>query len=264
MSADVLRNSFAERRRGYVGWAIAIVLLGALTFAFYPSVRDNAEFDRIMEELPEALRTFVGEKDLTSPEGYLESQLFLYLVPLLFFVYTIGQGSDAIAGEERRKTLDLLLAQPIARARVVVEKFASTAVGLTGLGAVLLATLLVGAAAADMDIGAEGLAAVTLGCVLLGLQMGALALAVGAATGRKGVAVATAAAIATGAYLVHSFATQIAALEPVQRFSPFYLYIGGDPLSRGFRWVDLFVLAALTLVLLWYAVFAFTRRDVEI
>lgn len=264
MRAEVLSTTFGARRRGYVGWIVGILLLTAFTFAFYPSIRGSGEFDRVMEQLPDALQSFVGEKDITSPEGYLESQLFLYVLPILFFVYAIGQGADAIAGEESRKTLDLLLAHPIPRGRVVLEKFASTLVGLFGLGSVLLLTVLVGAVAVDMDLSLVGLSAVTLGCILLSAQMGALSLAVGAATGKKSLAVAVASTAATASYFVHSLAPQIEALEPAQRASPFYYYLGGDPIVNGFQWLDLSVLAGLTAILVWAGRTAFCRRDIGI
>jgi ABC-2 type transport system permease protein len=264
MPAEIARVAFRERRRGFIGWILGILLLSAFTFAFFPSIRDSADFSKIVEELPEALQSLVGDKDLTSPEGYLESQLFLYLVPLLLFVYAIGQSADAIAGEEKRKTLDLLLAHPVPRGRVVLEKFASTLSGLVGLGAVLLVSVLVGARLVDMDISTTGLVAICLGCVLLAASIGAFAMAVGAATGKKGLAIAVASSVATASYFVNSLAPQIDALEPVQKISPFYYYIGGDPIVNGVPWVDFLVLVAVTAAALAVAVLMFQRRDIGI
>jgi ABC-2 type transport system permease protein len=260
---EVLRSSLRARRRGYIGWIIGIAALTAFTFAFYPSMRDNAEIAQVIEDLPESLRSFVGEKDVASPEGYLESQLFLYVVPVLLFVYAIGQAADTIAGAEKRKTLDLLLANPVSRTRVLLEKFGAICVGLLGLGLVLTVMVLGGAPAVDMDIPVEGLIAVVVGCVLLALTIGALALAIGAGTGKKGLAVAIASAVALAAYLIHSLAPQVDALETVQKVSPWYYYIGGDPLVNGIQWLDLAVLAAISGALVALAGYLFNRRDMR-
>ena len=264
MRAEVLRVSLKARRRGYIGWIVGIVLLTAFTFAFYPSLRDNPEFSKAIEDLPESLRSFVGEKDIASPEGYLESQLFLYVIPILLFVFAIGQSADAIAGAERRKTLDLLLAQPVSRTRVLLEKFGAVALGLLGLGAVLAIAVLAGAPAVNMDLSMEGLIGVVLGCVFLAASIGAIALAVGAGTGSKGLAVAVASAVAFTAYLVHSLAPQVEALETVQRFSPWYFYTGGDPITNGIQWLDLGVLGVGTALLVGLASFLFNRRDIDV
>ena len=49
------------------------------------------------------------------------------MVPLLLLIAAIGAGARATAGEEERGTLDLLLANPISRRRLVLEKLAALA-----------------------------------------------------------------------------------------------------------------------------------------
>ena len=56
-----------------------------------------------------------GELDLASPAGYLNSQIYALLAPLLLLIFSIGGGAGAVAGEEERGTLDLLLAHPVRR-----------------------------------------------------------------------------------------------------------------------------------------------------
>ena len=94
----------------------------------------------------------ITEADLASPAGYLNTEFFAFMGPLLVLVYAIGGGAAALAGEEDRRTLDLLLANPVSRARVVVEKFAAQAAGVTFLMTVLWVALLVGGGAAGMDL----------------------------------------------------------------------------------------------------------------
>jgi ABC-type transport system involved in multi-copper enzyme maturation permease subunit len=64
-----------------------------------------------------------------------------FLAPLLFLIFAIGQGSGAIAGEEERGTLDLLLANPRSRVRIVLEKFGALALMTLGLAAMMWAGL---------------------------------------------------------------------------------------------------------------------------
>ncbi|MGH3118435.1 MAG: ABC transporter permease subunit [Gaiellales bacterium] len=259
---SVSQRSIAERKRGLIGWSVGLFALVAFTLAFWPSIKGNSEFDKLFEDLPESLRAFVGENSITSPVGYLESQLFLYLVPVLFAIMTIGRLSDGLAGEERRKTMDLLLANPITRARVVLEKFAASVVSLFVPGAVLFVTLWLGAIAVDLDIGVSGLLAATVGSMLLALVFGALALAIGAATGRKGLAIAVAASAMTAAYLVNSLAPTVESLEPFQKLSPFYYFLSSSPLATGLKPSHTLVLLGITAVLVAVSTWLFKRRDI--
>ena len=97
----------------------------------------------------------------------------------------------------------------------------------------LWVALVVGAEAVDMDVPATHLGAATIGAGLLAVVFGAIALLVGAATGRAAVAVGVASAGAVAAYLVNSLAALVDALEPIQKVSPFYHYAAPDPLRHG-------------------------------
>ena len=107
--------------------------MAALMVAVYPSVRDNPALNKMVESYPEALKAssaFGGNVDYASGAGYLSSELFSFMVPLLLLVAAIGAGARATAGEEERGTLDLLLANPISRRRLVLEKLAALAAEL--------------------------------------------------------------------------------------------------------------------------------------
>jgi ABC-2 type transport system permease protein len=186
------------------------------------------------------------------------------MVPLLFIAYTAGLGANAIAGEEEHGTLDLLLANPLPRWRVVLDKFAAMAVLTLILGVALWVGLAVGAAPVHMDLNLGRLAAVTLSAVLLGLAFGALALAVGAVTGKRGLSTALASVVGVVAYLINSLAPVVKGLAPYRKLSLLYYYIGADPLRNGLNLGHAAVLVGVTAVLLLLAVFGFQRRDVGV
>jgi ABC-2 type transport system permease protein len=261
---SVFERSVLERKKGLIGWSIGLFALVAFTLALWPSIRDNPEFDEILKELPESLRALVSEHSVTSPVGYLESRLFLYLVPVLFAIMTIGRLGDGLAGEERRKTMDLLLANPITRGRVVLEKFAASVASLFVPGVVLFGTLWLGATIVDLDITPYGLVSATLGSMLLAIVFGALALWIGALTGKKGTATAVAATAMTAAYLLHSVAPSVDALESLQKLSPFYYFLSNSPLENGLAPGHVVVLVAVIGAFVSLSVWSFQRRDIAV
>jgi ABC-2 type transport system permease protein len=265
MPRSVLSKTLWDRRRSFAWWTLGLVGLVALMTAVYPTIRDNPEMNRLVDEYPEALKAFIafgGAVDYTSGAGYLGSELFSLMIPLLFIVCSVGNGAGAVAGEEERGTLDLLLSTPVTRRRVAVEKIAAMALELFGLVLVLCAALWVGAAAVGMDdVSAAQLAAATTSAGLLALAFGAIAFLVGAATGPSAQANRVATAGAVAAYLVNGLAALVEILEIPQKLSPFYHYAIGDPLRQGLALDHSLVLVAITLAAAAAGVIAFERRD---
>jgi len=265
MLHNVFAKTLRDQRRAVVWWALGLVALTLVTILYYPTIRETPELGQMLAEMPEALRLLVGgEADLLSPAGYLNSQLFGLMVPLLFLIYAIGLGAKAIAGEEEQGTLDLLLAQPVGRRRMVVDKFVALAGLLVLLGLVLWVALWLGAQLVDLPVPGGRIAAATLSTALMALLFGALALALGGATGRRGLALGIAAAVAAGAYVLNGLAPLVDPLVPLRRLSPFYYAVGADPLRHGLDPVHVAVLLVATLTLLLAALAALDRRDIAI
>jgi ABC-2 type transport system permease protein len=179
-------------------------------------------------------------------------------------IYAIGRGADAIAGEEERKTMDLLLSTPVSRRRVVLEKYTATVLGMGLLALVLVVTLYVTAALFNMNIGLAELVAATIGAALLSLAFAAVALAVSSSAAKRGLAIATASALATAAFFLNSLAPLADSLKAFQKFSPFYWYLGHSPLTNGFDFKGLALLVAVAAVMVAIAVARFERRDVSV
>ena len=258
----IFAKALRDRRRAMIGWSAGLAGLTGLIFLYWPTVKDNPELDRFLRGLPEAVRALTGRSSITSPAGYLNAELFSLMIPLLLLVVAIGMGARAIAGEEERGTLELLLATPVSRRRVLLEKVAAGLLMLSALGVVLLVALVAGARLAGMDIATARLAAAALSVVALTLPFGALALALGCATGARGTAIGPSVAVAAAAYLLNSLAPLSAALKPWRVVSPFHWYDAEAVLSTGPRWGYLVLLAATAAALTALAALLFERRDI--
>jgi ABC-2 type transport system permease protein len=265
MLNSVLLKSLHDLRRGFAWWSLGLVGLVAMMVSVYPTVRDSPELNRLVEDYPEALKAFIafgGSVDYLSGPGYLGIELFSLMVPLLFIVCAVGNGAGAIAGEEERGTLDLLLAHPISRRRLAAEKLGAMALELVGLGLVLWLSLVVGCAVVGMGVSAVNLAAATTAATLLALAFGAITFMLGAATGHRALAIGLATAAAVAAYLVNSLAALVHLLERPQKLSPFYHYAVADPLRQGFALDHSLVPIGIAVAAAVAGVILFERRDV--
>jgi ABC-2 type transport system permease protein len=204
------------------------------------------------------VRNILGGSNIASPEGYLMSEIFSFLGPVLLLVYAIGAGARGVAGEEGRGTLDLLLSTPIRRRRVVVDTFVAMTLGTLLLAATAWLVTAVAGPAFDLTVALEGLTAAFLNLFLMAVT---LALAIGAATGGRGLAIGIASAAALATFLLRTFASVVSWLEPYRLLSPFYYYTGHDPLRNGFDVLDPIVLAGISVGALVVALVTFEGRD---
>jgi ABC-2 type transport system permease protein len=165
-------------------------------------------------------------------------------------------------GDEDERVLATVLAHPILRTRLLLAKTVALALLIAALAVATWAGLLIGLAIAG-GISVAHLAAQAVHLGLLGLTFAALALALGASTGRKTVAAGGAAGLAILAFLLNGLAPLIDGLTWAKYLSPFYYYTSHQPLRNGAQWGHLAVLAALSVVLVGAAVAGFRRRDLR-
>ncbi len=264
MLGTILSKTLRDERRRLIGWAIGLGIFVLYAIAAYPSIRKSApSLDSLFEQMPAALKALFGGSlaDMTSPAGYLQTEFFSFMVPLLLIGYAVAVGARTIAGEERRGVLELVLAAPLPRWRIVLEKLIGMMASTVLLGVWLWLCLAIGTRVIDMDVSLGRLAAAVASATLLALTFGVLALALGAFRGRRGLAFGAAGTVAVASYLVNALAPLAGWLMPYRVASPFYYYMAADPLHNGLDVGHALTLAGLVAVFAAAALVAFERRD---
>jgi ABC-2 type transport system permease protein len=200
--------------------------------------------------------------DFTTGPGYLNSQVFTFMVPLLFVIFATRLGARATAGEEQAGTMDLLLSTPVPRMRVVGQKFGAMVAATATLSLVLWGAFAIGTTAMDMGVSLANLAGIVASAALLGLAFGSLALLVGALRGSQGAAVAVTSTVAVATYLMNTIAAIAPDIEDLRLFSPFNYYTCAHPLRNGADPGHLILLGGLAAVSFILSLAAFERRDI--
>jgi ABC-2 type transport system permease protein len=263
MTLLIAERALRDRRRGVVGWSIGIALYVGLMTIFYPTVHDSA-MQRAIRSYPKEIQAFFGGTrsfDFSTGAGYLNVELFSLVVPALLVIVAVGYGASALAGELEAGTLDLLLANPVTRGRVVLEKVAGLAVIVVTLAAVVVGSILLVGEFVDLNVPIDRVVIAALGASLLAFLIGVIAMVVGVATGRRSVAIGAAAVVFVGGYLIVGLASFVSWLEPLQVVSPLYHANGTNPLLNGLpvaNYLVLFVACAVSVVV---TVVVFDRRD---
>jgi len=264
MLRSVFTKTLWDQRRALLGWTIGITAVGVGYAAFYPAI-NAPEYVQMLESFPEGVLDAMGFADIASAAGYVGSTTFGLLGPALVIVMAAAVGGSAIAGDEESGRLDLTLAHPISRWAFIVQRFAALVAAMVLVSAVLAVALMAIAGPAELDsIGPANLAAGSLHLAVLGTVFGALAMAVGAATGRRSLVYAVVAVVAVAGFFGNNLGPSIDALAWLRDVSPFHYYSGGLPLRNGIQFVDIAVLAAASMVLLLLGGLRFDRRDLAV
>ncbi len=266
-SLVLFRRALADRRRWLLGWSVGIVLLVVLTLAFWPSFRDKADdMNEMVANLPDSVKSLFGMGggvDPFSPVGYLSSQVYAFMLPLLLAIAGIGIGGS-LAGDEEHGVAESVYVLPVPRRRIVFERWL-TMVALTSLLAVVtFVAVLVTVRLVDMPVGTMALWWASVTSALLTWSIAGLAVLVGAWTGRRGVAITVATVIAVAGYVITGLADAgigfFETLEPVSLFTHYDVL---HSLAQGRPPWSALVLVAVTLVSLGLALWAIDRRDLR-
>jgi ABC-2 type transport system permease protein len=265
-AAEFTRRGVADHRKALVGWCLGAVAYIALIAAIFPSLAHSGSLDKLVESYPDVLKSIFGisgNGSLSSGAGFLDAELFSFMLPLLVLVLAIGSGARTFAGEEDAGRLELVLAYPVRRRAAVLAKGVAVAAEVAAVSACAWIALAALNPIFDLGLSAGHVAAAVAGLALLGLLFGWIALAVGAATGKRGLAVAVPAGVAAAGYLVSGLHSLAGWLDPFRFLSAFW-WLGSSPLENGIRGVGAVVLAVAAVAALVAGAVLVERRDLEV
>ena len=257
-----------DRSRSFVGWSLGSVMLVLVSVGFFPAVRNQPSLDDALETLPEGVKATLGivkGVSLGSPAGYLQGRMFSILLPAMLLILAISLGTRAIGTFEEEGQLELLLANPVSRRRVALERFAAAVVLVLGVTAVTTISLLVlGAPFGVLDgLPLAWVVAACVGSGTLAVLHGAIAYGVGCITGRRGPALAVASAVAAAGYLLHGVLAAANAPDAVRLLTPWYWYLRDNMLVAGIDWLAIVLPLVASTVVAIAGLVVFERRDLR-
>ncbi len=264
MLTALLTKSWRDHWRGLASWAVGLIAIAAIQLWVYPSIRESSEgVSQMIESFPQAMQEVFRMTDYTSGAGYLNVELFSFMVPLILIAVGVSWGAAATADEEHRGTADILLSLPVSRVRIIVTKMIATALVLLGLCLVLTATLAIGTRLVDIDVPVTNLFAASFSCALLGMLYASLGFLFGALVGRPGIATGAGFALGIAAFVLYSLAPLVDTFDAVTPVNPFQWALGDDPMSNGLTLSSIGWLAGTSVAILAASVLAFNRRDIS-
>ena len=263
---------FWETLRG--GWrqalygAVALGFFGAYSVLLLPDTAGLQGFVKLMEAMPSEMMQAIGVDDpamMATPEGFIGFAFFTYGA-ILLSVFGIFAGLSLTANDEESGAMNMLLALPLPRWRVVVERAAAQVIFafVIALGGWMSLVLM-----RSLNTYAESLDPLTLlkACmafVPVILTIMAATAVLGVLIRRRNIAGAVAGAFVAASYLMNTLGGMAGPGigELMQKLS-IYTYFDGAELARNGLDLGVFVVFSLiAAVLAAVAVGLFDRRDI--
>lgn len=261
---SIIKWSILQRKNSTIWWCIGIIAFIFINLIFYPTFKqDAAELQKSFENIPDAaLQLLGGSNDFFSPIGYINSQVYFIMLPLLLGIVAIGLGSSVLMKEEQDKTIEGLLARPISRPKLLLAKALTGAIILTIITFATHISIALTAKLVDLQVPLRALTQATLVCFLMCLSFGAVAIVFTATGKARGASMGIATLIAFGGYIISSLSGTISWLTTPAKLFPFHYYQPEAILRGTYNWLNIWYFILLILgcgVVSWLM---FRRRDI--
>jgi ABC-2 type transport system permease protein len=260
---DVTRLDLTLRRQMIIGTAVGVAGYAAVIVSFYPQVRHSVDVEQLIGN-SSGLGALLGVfGSFTSAAGWLDANVYNNLFPLAMLLLTVTYGATAVAGRNEEATLGLVVALPLHRVKLLGQKVLALVVQAVTLAAVVTAVVALAGPRFDAGLPFGRVVLASLSVALLGVDLGLVAMAVGATTGRRGAALGTGAALAGASYLVNSLASMLGWVRPARVASVFYWSLADGRLAHPITAPAVGILAAAGIVGAGVSAFAFRRLDLR-
>jgi ABC-2 type transport system permease protein len=262
----MLRNIFLKTLRdqtmAIVYWGLGVGSLALLTQLLYPALSVNDALGKLMSSLPEAFMAFLGNaQSVGSIEGYMTYSLTIYL-PLVLCIYSIAAAIGMVTAEVETGTMEFLLAHPLPRWKILLEKYAALAVALLAIGVEIGVCMAIGGALIGSGVSAGKWILAGLQTVPFTLFLGSVAFGLACAVRGSSTAVGTAATLAVGGFILNGLIPLSDKLTPIKEWTLYYWYSASQPLTTGIIPAHAAILLLLSLLFLGVGLAVFRERDI--
>lgn len=230
MNLRLILSGLKLGRWGIIAWAGIIFIYAVFTIYLYPTISESPDsILSYLNSLPEAMKAAFGYEgiDFTAlnftPEAFATME-FLVLWPLLIGIYGIFV-NVGIAREAERGTLDLLLAQPIKRYKVLSSKFIIFTLSAVLIAAASIVGVVVGAQFIDDPVDVSVLSLALVESLLMVLAISGITLFFSALFLQPRRALMASGIVVAGMYIVNFIVPVLGeSVNWVRNFSLFYHY----------------------------------------
>lgn len=228
-----------------------------------PAMIDTVDWESFVDRYPASLVEAFGLRHLGTLGGILAAEVYKFGWVVVLGIYVTYTAAGSIVGDVETDRMDLLLAGPVSRTRLLFEKYAALALPIVLATVVVGTVVYVGSILIDQSLPLERVLAVHLLALPYLFCCGAIGLVLSVIAPRRVVAEAAAIGIVVGGFVVDTLVVGttldfLGALTPIRYYDPVSILALGE-----YAVGDAAVLIAATILLLAVARQLFVRGDIR-
>lgn len=254
-------KSLREHRVAIISWGIALGLVAMATLAASPQITTVGSQSAI-SQITQSFRFFGDPVAMSTPQGYVTWKT-LGMMPVLLGIWAVLAGASLTRADEERAALELVLAEPISRTRLLMEKVVAFALSLLLVGLMIAGGVVLGQALARLQVDVWAALLIGLNVSLASFIYGALALFFSQFTRRAGSAAGLAGVYMALDFVVAGVGRSVDGWSGIERVTINFYYELSKPLiaSYGVNPGAMLVLLALSVALVGASLWLFAHRD---
>lgn len=195
------------------------------------------------------------------PEGFLNLELYSLFLPFAVAITGVVFAAKAIGKEEESGTLELLLASPISRSKIFIQKLGAIKLALFIVAFSSWLGVVAGKAWFVFDANLTNVALASLTVFLLGLVYAMAALAGQAVTGKSKIGMGVGAGLLVLTYFANVLSELVDNLEWLKYLSPFHYMDVSAVLDGSGELINFVILLIAAVILYVIAHIGFLKRD---
>ncbi len=265
MSLKVFLQTLLDKWKSIGLVTVLFFVFMAYYTALYPSTSSlsTANINELLEN--PTIQILLGKLHWdNSFESYISTKGLMF-TGLIASGFVAWLTAAFLSGEVDHKTIDLLLAQPIVRTRLVLTRYAALAMAITIMMAAMLAGMVVSVNALGIETSIPWLAYSLVYMGMLTLAFGAIALFISALMSDGRRAALTSLGVMVLMYFMETVGSVVDLLGPIRYLSLFHYARYNEMLvTRTLSLADIGVMLAVAIVFVALAVYVFRRRDIMV
>ena len=260
MLSSIFVKAVWERKISIIATALGMFIFALLFASLHETFA--GEIVSISDSFPPEFSAVLGDISAAAkPEGFLNLELYSLFLPFAVAITGIVFAAKSIGKEEESGTLELLLASPISRSRIILQKLAAIKVALfviafsPWLGVVLGKTLFV------FDANLVNVALASLAIFLLGMVYAMVAFAGQCVTGKSKIGIGVGSGTLVLTYFANVLSNLVENFAWLKYTSPFHYMDVSAVINGNGELINFVILLVLSVVFYVIAHTGFLKRD---
>ncbi|MFD1512745.1 ABC transporter permease subunit [Halomarina rubra] len=259
---ETARFESRQRLPGSAVVAAGLSAFAAMMILVAPSILNDVDLESLLEAYPPAMVEAFDLELIGTIEGFIALELYWFGWLLVLGIYVAYSAASSVAGDIDDDRMDTLLAAPISRGQVLVEKFLALLVPILVVNVVVLVVVYTGTRLVDEPIAAADLVAVHALSIPYLLCCGAFGMLASVVAPRRQVAEGVAAGTLVGTFLLQTLTEGtdfewLGAVAPMRYYDPVAVLTASE-----YDYAGAATLLVAAVVLLGAGQAWFARRDV--